>query len=630
MNNQHDNVIPTVGLKEKFKVDKDYLSVTRHPHFFSYRLPPVELFSVVCNNLVAGMKIAVKVKDDDLSSRFWIVDVFSALANLFAWNGPCNGVSSADSQKMAKDFAPVIPLFKRWENGHAKYEEKTDFQTGRKPLSFAGELHKLFVWLYDHLMAEGYDPVAAAHPILFMPLKKENNGETTYSFMSSKFHRLLLHCKVYRRRHPEPTEIDKLFQEEMKKPANERFFNLDDDEDEHIFDSGDEKGATERSRLKAYLHYRQLAYRLHTKRINGHQDGFIYVRDELSNQLQDAKKAILHKYHEPLSSSLPFVDSILGSAIGQHSWFDLLYDLLNIPWLISYRDYCVEGYDEEAKACDDYHDDDGWPYFDRSENIPEHDICIEVRKKFAAYLETLAALAFCVQSSVYAKLSNALEQYEECDGVLAIFRKGDTLKKIIETIKETINRLEMEIRLYKSGRAILVQFDNIVEEVTKRIDKHDKNSSARFDLAQQSAEKLCAKQDESLTLAGTINENTLMAVREARNRSASHKVSLAFSRRVQQKCFNFWIEDRADPTLVNGHKLFRLDSFERRKLTLAKMGINDVATYSTLIDRYMKRTQTKIPNTKRKMAKKRKADKRNGKRKTASKKRKRTPSKRNR
>ena len=55
-------------------VDKDYMAVTRHDPFYIFKKSPVELFSVVCKNLVAGMRIAVKIKDNDLPSRFWIVD----------------------------------------------------------------------------------------------------------------------------------------------------------------------------------------------------------------------------------------------------------------------------------------------------------------------------------------------------------------------------------------------------------------------------------------------------------------------------------------------------------------------------------------------------------------------------
>ena len=130
-------------------------------------------------------------------------------------------------------------------------------------------------------------------------------------------------------------------------------------------------------------------------------------------------------------------------------------------------------------------------------------------------------------------------------------------------------------------------------------------------------------------MEGTINENTLMALRAARSRAAHHKVGLDFSIAVQAKCYRFWVEDRVDPTIADGHKPFRIDSFERRKRKLAEHEITDPQTYSVLIDRYMKRTGAKIPNTKRKLEKKRKAEERNRKRKTASKKRKSTPGKRN-
>ena len=619
-------------IKHRSEVDKDYKSVTVHSPFYIYRNSPVELFSIVCGKLVDGMKIAVKIKDANLTERYWIVDVLYALTSLYVGKDQSNGVSAADSQKMAKEFVPVFSLFKQWATGRPTQEDRVDFQTGYKPLSFAGELHQSFVWLYDQLLAKGHNPAEAAHPILFMPLKREDNGETTYSLMSGKFLKLLSHCKIYRERHREQTEIDKLFETEMKKPVEERFFNLDDDEDDSIFDDGTDTGATERSRLKAYLHYRQEAYRLHTTKAGGCRSGFAYVLKELSEHLADAEKAVLHKYHEPLPVALPLLHSLLGGVAENHSWYDLLYDLLKMRSWISYRDYCVDGYEEEDKTSDaGYHDDgDGWPYFDVDENIPEHDICIEVRKKFKLYLSTLTALAFCIRSTVYPRFARAFELYESANGLMSrLFKKGDNLQMIIDTIKNNINRLEMEVELYKNGKSILAPHEKRIEELAARFDVHEKSTKTGFDAAHKDYEELCAKQEESLAMEGTINENTLMALRAARSRAAHHKVGLVFSIAVQAKCYRFWVEDRVDPTIADGHKPFRIDSFERRKRKLAEHEITDPQTYSVLIDRYMKRTGAKIPNTKRKLEKKRKAEERNRKRKTASKKRKSTPGRRN-
>lgn len=610
---------------------EDYASLPDHPSFSTYRHSPVELFTLACQDLVAGMKIAVRKKDDYLTERSWISYALESLANLYSNKGQTPLVSSDDSLKMARAFAPIMPLFIKWGTGRKYYTDDVDFQTGLKIRTFAGELDHQFVRLYNLLLKKGHNKVTAVHPLLFMPTSKEADGATSYSFLSGKFQALVSHCEIYKESHTITTEIDKTFEVEMKKPVEERFFNLDDDEDDSIFDDGTDTAATERSRLKAYLHYRQEAYRLHTTKAGGCRGGFAYVRKELSEHLADAEKAVIHKYHEPLPVALPLLHSLLGGVAENHSWYDLLYDLLKMKSWISYRDYCVDEYEEEDKTSDaGYHDDNGWPYFDVDENIPEHDICIEVRKNFKQYLSTLTALAFCIRSTVYPMFARAFELYELANGLMSgLFNKGDDLQKIIDTIKNNINRLEMEVGLYKNGKAILAPHEKMIEELADRFDVHEKSTKTGFDAAHKDYEELCAKQEESLAMEGTINENTLMAIRAAEGRTAQHKVGLHFSMAVQEKCYGFWIEDRVDPTIVDGHKPFRIDSFERRKRKLAEHGIKDPETYSVLIDRYMKRTGKTIPNTKRKLEKKRKAEERNGKRKTTSKKRKSTPGKRN-
>lgn len=619
--------------KRRQETDKDYKPIGLHIPFIISRESPEERFCAVSIRFYRAMKIAVKIKDDNLTDRFWIVDLLSVLSNLYVGKDQGIGISSADSQKMAKTFAMVIPVLKRWANGRPRYADKVDFQTGNKPTTFAGDIERLFVWLYDRLLAKGHDSAAAVHPILFMPLKKEDNGETTYSLMSGKFLKLLSHCKVYRERHREPTEIDKLFEAEMKKPEGERFFNLDDDEDDSIFDDGTDTGATERSRLKAYLHYRQEAYRLHMTMAGERGSGFAYVLKDLSEKLANAENAFLHKCPEPLPDVSPLLQPVLRNArIAElHLRYDLLYDLLKMKSWISYRDYCVDRFEEEYKTSDyGYHDGDGRPYFDVNENIPEHDICIEVHKNFKLYLSTLTALAFCIRSTVYPRFARALEMYESVDGVISmLFRDGDDLKKIIDTIKNNIGRLEMEMRLYKRGKEVLPPFDRGHKALEERIETSEQKMQTKLDVVHNDSIKILANQEKAYTLQEATNENAMMAAREAKSRAASHMVSLAFSHAIQRKCFVFWVEDRVDPTIADGHKPFRIDSFERRKRKLAEHGISDPQTYSVLIDRYMKRTGAKIPNTKRKLEKKRKAEERNEKRKTASKKRESAPGKRN-
>ncbi len=597
------------AIARKLETDKDYKQIIAHESYSFLRHTPVQLFMAVCKHFVAGMKIAAKNNDAELYRRYWIVDDLEAFAGLYANKDRTALVSAAESQKMAQAFAPAVTLLAKWAEGKPRYSDAVNFQTGFKSRTLAGELDYQFLWLYSRLLDKGHDPVAAVHPILFMPTRKADDGSSEYTFLSGKFQTLLYCCTIYKERHPASSEIDKLFEEEMKKPSEERFFNLDDDEDEQMFEDGSDTAATERSRLKAYLQYRQAAYRLHTTKAGGCRSGFVYVRDELTKYLTDAKKAVLHKHYESTNKD-PLVSSVLGIR-ARDSWFDLLYDVLSIRWWISYRDYCVDSYEEYEKTFEDgYHEDGGWSYFDRDENIPEYDICLEVRRSFEAYLETLAALAFCIQSSVRDKLISTYDTYESHHGAFCVFEKRDQLGEIIDTLKKTINTLELELRLYKNGRAILGPLDNMVDELAKRIDKHDKNASERFDCAQQEAEQLRSKQEESFALQEVTNENVKMARTEINSKARGHDVSLGFSFEIQKKCFDFWMEDRKDPMLVNGHKTFRIDSFEKRKRELAQIGIADVRAYSTLINRYIKRTGKKIVKKKRKRKVERKTENR--------------------
>lgn len=608
-------------------VDKDYMAVTRHDPFYIFKKSPVELFSVVCKNLVAGMRIAVKIKDNDLPSRFWIVDVLESVANLYVGNTQNTVVSAADSRRMAEAFKPVLPLFKKWAEGRPKYADKMDFQTGSRPRLFAGELDNLFIWLYDRLREKGHDMVAAVHPILFMPASKEYGDEISYTFLSGKFQTLLSHCAIYRERHTIPTEIDKMFEAEMRKPADERFFNIDDDADESMYENGDVDEATNRSRLKAYMQYREQAYRLHTTPRGACNGGFAYVRDELSRYLQDAKNTVLHVYLTPMKE-LNILYELMGRRpVSEESWYDLLYDLLKMKPFISYRDFNTDGYSEEDKTSDaGYHDDDGWPYFEVVQNIPEHDICREVHRDFEEYLETLTALAFCVQSTVYPKLVSALEDYKSRHNLsFVISRKDDYYKNIIDIMKDTINRLELEVRLYKKGKIMLAPFDKAAEDLKECLVDHDKKMDSGFDAAQRDSAEILAQERESQELAQATNDNTLTLKRMLRTQSKHGRVSIEFSKSDQKKCYDLWVTDRVDPLLANGHKPYRKDSFEKHKRMLAAIGITDADIYSTLIIRYMKREKITIPNTKRKLAANRKPEEKAEKRKNAPKKRKNTP-----
>lgn len=617
------------AVNRRLAVDKDYLTVTRHNPFYIFKNSPVELFSVVCKNLVAGMKIAVKIKDDNLTTRFWIVDALEALANLYVGKGQTITVSPADSQKMAEAFKPAIPLFKEWISGRPKLEDKVDFQTGYKPRSFAGELDHHFVWLYDRLREKGHNMVSAVHPILFMPASMEEGGENAYSFMSGKFQTLLTHCAIYRERHTITTEIDKMFAAEMKKPAEERFFNLDDEYDDGLYEDGSDTAATERSRLKAYLHYRQEAYNLHTTRIGGLRNGFEYVRDDLAKRLKDAKNAAPRAtYGAKYSDFLELAR--LGKGEKLHTWFDLLYDVLRMRTWISYRDFCVDSFEDTEKTLEaGYHDDDGWPYFDVDENIPEHDICIEVRRTFAEYLETLTALSFCVQSTVYPRLAGALELYESHGSVFLAFDKKGHLKAVLDTIKDTASRLSMEVRLYKSGKAILAPFDKAAEELKARLADHDKKTDSVFDAAQRDSAEILAQERENQELLNSTADKVNLGLTMIGKLKRHGDPGEPFSFEDQKKCFEFWIVDRKNPMLVDGHKVLKIDSFKNRERELERIRVKDVDTYIRLIECYRKRTGATIPNTKRKLEKKRKAEERNRKRKTASKKRKSTPGKRN-
>lgn len=612
------------SVQRRLEVDKDYMAVTKHDPFYIFKKSPVELFLVVCKNLVTGMKIAVKIKDNDLPGRFWIVDVLEALANLYVGNAQNTVVSAADSRRMAEAFKPVLPLFKKWADGRPKYADKIDFQTGSRPRLFAGELDNLFIWLYDRLREKGHDMVAAVHPILFMPASKEFGDEISYTFLSGKFQTLLSLCAIYRERHKITTEIDKMFEAEMRKPAGERFFNVDDDADESMYENGDTNEATNRSRLKAYMQYREQAYRLHTTLHGACKGGFTYVRDELSRYLQDAKNTVLHVYLTPLKE-LNILYELMGrKPVSEESWYDLLYDLLKMKPFISYRDFNTDGYAEEDKTSDaGYHDDDGWPYFEVIQNIPEHDICREVQRDFEEYLETLTALAFCVQSTIYPKLVSALEDYKSRHNLsFVISRNDDYYKNIIDTMKDTINRLELEVRLYKKGKTMLAPFDKAAEDLKVRLADHDKKMDSCFDAAQRDSAEILAQERENQELLNGTTDKVNLGLTMIKKLKKYGDPGESFSFDDQKKCFEFWIIDRKNPTLVDGHKVLKVDSFENRKRELERIRVKDVKTYIRLIECYRKRTNKTI------LKKKRKNWKRNGKRKNISKERKSTPGKR--
>ncbi len=617
------NTISNRILVRRPVVDKDYMAVTRHDPFYIFKKSPVELFSVVCKYLVAGMRIAVKIKDNDLPSRIWIVEVLEALANLYVGDAQNTVVSAADSKRMAKAFAPIVPLFSKWGTGRNNYDDNVDFQTGFTPRSFAGELDHLFIWLYDRLRKKGHNTVSAVHPILFMPASKEESGETSYSFLSGKFQTLLTHCTIYREQHRIPTEIDKMFATEMKKPAEERFFNVDDEHDKELYEDGSDTAATERSRLKAYLKYRQEAYYLHLTRIGRYKNGFELVRDGLAKCLRDVKNATPHAVYG--YSCVDWAERFLfESEELPRPWFELLYDVLRMKSCISYRNFCVDSFVDAEKTLEaGYHDDKEWPYFDVYENIPEHDICIDVWRMFSEHIEMLTALAFCVRSTVYSKLARALELYESYGRMFLSSDRKDHLKMILDTIRETASRLAMEVRLYKSGKAILAPCDKATEDLKAQLADHDRKMDSEFDAAQRDSAEILAQERENQEILNDTTAKVNHGLKMIGKFKKHGDPGGPFSFDDQKKCFEFWIADRKDPMLVNGLKVSKIDSFKNRKKELDRIGVKSVKTYIRLIECYRKRTGERI------LKKKQSNGKRNRKRKKASKKQKRTPGKRN-
>lgn len=611
-------------------VDKDYAKADLICRRINYSLPVADRFISLCNDLIAGMKIAVKIKDGDLQKRFWISDVLEGLVGVGATHGGCAIVpfSIEESQRMAAAFAPAIPLLNEWAAGREKYECGMDFETGMRPRTLAGEIEHTFLWMYNRLISQGHTSANAAHPIIFIPVRGEDGTPKRYVFRTGQFQALLGHCKFFKERHPATSKIDRQFREEMKKPFEERFFNVEDDYDDAFENITDTDEMTARSRLKAYMQYRQQTLPLHDCKFGEH-NGFDYVRDFLKKRLEVLQKGSI-------------VDLRATALLYErkHDWCDLLSIVLKAKHWITYHDYSVDNYSESDKTEDHgYGENYLGPYFEVDENIPEHDLCVEVVNRTRDYIELLAAFAAYLHSSTYAQLAEAYGIFEKKHGWFMDMgyptHKYDDrdLKKVISAIRDTQKQLAIDVRLFKIGRSIFTQFDpgasTVVSAILNNSIPHTQKVESVLDAVHQKAEEIREQQNEALDVAKATNERVQTGVAMIRSLKKYNTVGKPFGFGDQKLCFGFWVHDRVSPTLVHGRKVFYVDSFEAHKERLAQNGVTDVGIYRKLIEDYIKRTGKKIPNTKRKLAAA-KSESGNGKRKNARGKRKSTPGKRKR
>lgn len=618
--------------RHRLEVDIRYvpmtLGVTRH----KFIKTPDEKFEAICRDLVAGLKIAVKEKDDDLAKRYWIADLLEELAGfgIPSPKEPATHFSIEESMKMAATFAPAIPLMNTWAAGREKYEKEIDFQTNRRPRTFAGEIDYDFLWAYNRLISDGHTPGTAAHPTIFAGVMAADGKTQEYVFRADRFRSLLWLCDVYRQSHTLRTDIDVLFETEMKKPEEERFFYLDDDEDEGFDSIETIEGCTERSRLKAYFRYRMQTLDLH-QIVHGGRNGFDSVREGLEKRLDELRKGNL--------TPPPRMD---WAQAKMPDWYSLLVNVMETQHWISYHEY---GIDESEVDPDDskYGEDNIGRYYEQSDYIPEYELCQDVRRLFKEYLELCAALAYYVRSSTYAALAEALEIHDKHQGwfvriVDYHFGKdmyGKQLRKMVSLVQENLRQLSTDVRMFKLGRTLFANLDTrlkaVKEAVEQRTGELKSELGSKLESAQKVAEEVREQQNEALDVAKATNERVQTGVAMIRSLKKYNTVGKSFSFADQKLCFDFWVHDRVSPTLVHGRKVFYVDSFNAHKDLLAKNGVTDVGIFRKLIEDYIKRTGKKIPNTKRKLAAaksesgngKRKAQA--GKRKTARGKRKSTP-----
>lgn len=601
--------------------DKDYPKLVEAARQHRWSDDPLTLFLMAVKDLVSGFKIAVKIKDAELHKRFWLSEALDTIVNYvkFPQVGPMCAISLADSYKMAKAVEPLVRLMREWAEGLEKYEEKVNFETGQREMTLAGEIDHRFLWIYTSLVAQKHSPVDAAHALLFL-YAMQGDPSRGYVFRVNRFQALLRKCAVYAEKHRVPSETETLFWEEMKKPYEERFFNVDDDEDEELYSSGDVHDATSRSRLKAYLFYRQQAVELHKPLVSSSKDAITCVRDEMSALLEDAKKAELKGF-----------DNRTIRQCNGRGWHKLLLDALMLHRSITYRDFDVDRYDPEDLVDDpDYHKDEGWPYLDVSETIPESDACAEITRDFLEYFYTLTSLSVAIHSATSSDFLKAFSKTWYRSGFLCYTSEEKDVKATIDTISRNIKQLRLELELYKNGQTLLFN----VGQVLKTVSEHSGALGAKLDDVHKAADAIIATQNEEMGLSRATNERVLTSNKMLRSLKKYNTVGKTFGFGDQELCFNFWVHDRVSPTLVHGRKVFYVDSFNAHKERLAKNGVTDIGTYRKLIEDYRKRTGSKIPNTKRKVEAAKseigngKRKPQAGKRKTARGKRKSTPGKR--
>lgn len=609
------------AMRDREEVDHEYLEISRRTEIHVRIDSPVERFVSMCKDLIAGFEIAIKIKDDELTHRYWISD----LLERFTWIGSiysCKDMafSEADSQKMAAAFAPIIPLMNKWAEGRPIRSDAIDFETGTHPYTFAGRIN-CFLWLYNSLVSKGHSPVSAIHPVLFVEKRREREG-VSYSFRRQQFQELAALCEQYRKHHAIRTENDELFAKEMRKPPEERFFNIPDDEDEVMYEDGDGDSATQKSRLKAYFRYRVQIAGLREHRFKA-GSGFDEVKTELARRIDALERGVMLGASEmELRNASP-------------NWYELLDQILRIrPW-ISYRDFNTDAYDEADKNSDaGYHSGDGWDYFEVDEDIPECEICRDIDRKLRRYVELLAGVSYFVRSNFHPKLAAVLQRLENGSGFTdwGYFEYDERpLKDLISALKKAQDQLGFEVRMFRVGAAAFGQPEGVTEkQMAAAFDKHTTVMKTELDRAHVDADK-SQQMLETLIAQGADTGAVVLSQQKMMKSFVKRGIpGKVFGFAEQKTCYELWEHNRSNPMIVAGHKIYRADVFEHFKDRLEKIGVTHVKEFEILIDRYIKRTGTKVlGNRKRKTESgngKRKT--RAGKRKTARGKRKSTPGKR--
>lgn len=603
----------TAKMHRKLKVDAWYQGLTNATLLTHHKLNAVDRFVAVCKDLVTGFRIAHKRNDAELNRRFWIVELLEMLIGI---GSKGTRVSKDESWRMAKAFVPVVKAMAEWAIGRPMYEKTIDFQKGVYPKTLAAEIHANFVLKYEWLASEVNDVATCVHPVLFIPIKQENGVTTEYLCRTDGFLKLLQCCEIYQERNKR-TEIDELFSTEMKKPFDERFFNVDDDEDEAYADLDSTYECAMRSRLKAYLRYRQEAEVLHRVFDVGTRNGFVFIESDLRKMVLSAREGKV----ETIKAKYGLMNIVNGTPQKQdYSWFDLLEMVVKMrPWIF-YNDY---DYSEEPDETVEWEECSVGRYVEVNESIPERDLCFSVQSLLIEYLRLIASMSCYIGSSTYANLSAAVLEYERTQGWLytPVITDGKIVKPkgwpfIVSQLKDSQARLAFDLKMFKAGRDLLIPISE-QEARIKSLFPVGAQPINKLESVHRLSESMSVKIDQMLEQSEATNARVQTTANMVRNFAKNGEPGKMFGIAEQKICYGYWLEDRKDPMLaLDGHKPGRVDSFNKRKDSLAKIGVMTAAIYSTLIERYRKRTGEKIIKNRKSEKGKRKPAL--GNRKTAS------------